>query len=399
MEEAIQKLYVEASSRCNLRCKMCFRHSWVGERFGDLDPAVFARVMDDPVLSAAETVFFGGMGEPLVHPALAEMASLASARGKHVELVTNGTLLTREKARELLAARVSRIWVSIDELYENYGKIQVGSDFGLVLENLEAFNELRHGTDVRLGMTAVVMRDNIASLRRIREFAEHFLADDLNLSHIIPNRMEDIEQALWPMCDVAAIKAVTDKIGYTWRFEGFDMGTEIPMFKFSARYKDFSRTRRVCRRRSCSPGRGIPSPDAPTGVVSLKKDTALSAGTGTSLPAWVCSTRRTPTWATTNAAFGITPLEMFTGKVSARSGTAKSIGLSVSAYMNSSMRPACSAAAASCWKKTKRTVSVPLRQLAAAASGVRASPYARRASEPARCLLVRKRLLQVPPTS
>ena len=143
MEEQIRKLYVEVSSRCNLRCKMCFRHSWVGERFGDLDPAVFARVMDEPVLQDTGTVFFGGMGEPLVHPALAEMAALASARGKEVELVTNGTLLTQEKARELLAAGVSRIWVSIDELYENYGKIQVGSDFGLVLGNLETFNELR----------------------------------------------------------------------------------------------------------------------------------------------------------------------------------------------------------------------------------------------------------------
>ena len=238
MDDQIQKLYVEVSSRCNLRCKMCFRHSWVGERFGDLDPTAFARLMEDPVLRDTRTVFFGGMGEPLVHPSLTEMAALASACGKKVELVTNGTLLTREKARELLQAGVSRIWVSIDELYENYGKIQVGSDFGLVLGNLEVFNELRRESDVRLGMTAVVMRDNIASLRRIREFAECFGADDLNLSHIIPNRAEDIEQALWPMCDVAAIKAVTDKIGYTWRFEGFDMGTEIPMFKFSARYKD-----------------------------------------------------------------------------------------------------------------------------------------------------------------
>ena len=238
MEDQIRKLYVEASSRCNLACKMCFRHSWIGERFGDLDPAVFLRVMDDPALSGTETVFFGGMGEPLVHPALAEMAALASARGKKVELVTNGTLLSEEKARELLNAGVTRIWVSIDELYENYGKIQIGSDFGLVLENLEAFNALRRGTDVRLGMTAVVMRDNIASLRRIREFAERYEADDLNLSHIIPNRAEDIEQALWPMCDVAAIKAVTDTLDYSWRFEGFDLGTEIPMFKFSQRYRD-----------------------------------------------------------------------------------------------------------------------------------------------------------------
>ena len=70
MEKQIRKLYVEASSRCNLACKMCFRHSWVGEKFGDLDPAVFARVMDDPALRETGTVFFGGMGEPLVHPAL-----------------------------------------------------------------------------------------------------------------------------------------------------------------------------------------------------------------------------------------------------------------------------------------------------------------------------------------
>ena len=60
MDDRIQKLYVEASSRCNLRCKMCFRHSWVGERFGDLAPAAFARLMDDPVLRDTRTVFFGG---------------------------------------------------------------------------------------------------------------------------------------------------------------------------------------------------------------------------------------------------------------------------------------------------------------------------------------------------
>ncbi len=238
MEDQIRKLYVEVSSRCNLACRMCFRHSWVGECFGDLEPAVFARLMDDPALSGTETVFFGGMGEPLVHPALAEMAALAAARGKKVELVTNGTLLDGEKARALLDAGVSRVWVSVDELYENYGRIQIGSDFGVVLGNLETFNALRRGTGVRLGMTAVVMRDNIASLRRIRAFAEHFGADDLNLSHIIPNRAEDIGQALWPMCDVAAIKAVTDRIGYVWRFEGIDLGTEIPMFRFSQRYRE-----------------------------------------------------------------------------------------------------------------------------------------------------------------
>ena len=238
METQIRKLYVEASSRCNLACKMCFRHSWIGERFGDLDPAVFARVLEDSAVSGTETVFFGGMGEPLVHPALADMAALAASYGKKVELVTNGTLLDRDRIKALLKAGVSRIWVSIDEIYENYGKIQIGSDFNLVRSNLEAFNAQRRGTGVRLGMTAVIMRDNIASLRRIRDFAESFEADDLNLSHIIPNRSEDVPQALWPMCDGAAIRAANEGKGPVWRIEKIDDGREIPMFKFSQRYKE-----------------------------------------------------------------------------------------------------------------------------------------------------------------
>ena len=66
--------------------------------------------------------------------------------------------------------------------------------------------------------------------------------------------------------------------------------------------------------------------------------------------------------------------------VSAKSGNPENTEPSVSPYTISGMRPACSAAAANCWKKTKRTASVPPRRPAAAVSGARVSPCARRAS-------------------
>ena len=72
---------MEASFRCNLACKMCFRRSWIGKRFGVLDPAVFARVMDSPTLSGTETVFFGGMGEPLEENKTDCIGSLAPTCG------------------------------------------------------------------------------------------------------------------------------------------------------------------------------------------------------------------------------------------------------------------------------------------------------------------------------
>ena len=233
--DTINKLYVEASSRCNLKCKMCFRQSWIKESYGELEPSLFAQALEDPAVSETKTVFFGGMGEPLIHPQLVSMIALASAKGKYTELITNGTLLTENMARALLDAGIGRVWLSIDELYENYGKIQVGSDFGLVQKNLETFNALRAGTDIRLGMTAVIMRDNIASLRRIKEFARACKADDLNLSHMIPNRPEDEAQALWHMCDVAAFREA-NRGRDTYHLQSVN-GLNVPMFKFSSAYE------------------------------------------------------------------------------------------------------------------------------------------------------------------
>lgn len=238
MENTIRKLYIEASSRCNMHCKMCFRHSWIGESFGDFNPQVFIQLLEDPAFVPVETVFFGGMGEPLIHPGLAEMVGLAASCGKKVELITNGTLLRKRLIQDLIAAGIDRIWISVDEIYDNYKNIQIGSDFDLIRDNLAQFNLLRKGTKIKLGMTAVIMRDNIASLRKIKDFAMQNQADDLNLSHMIPNRPEDTAQALWHMCDVAAIRAANEKDEPLWRIESVDDGREIPMFRFSSHYKE-----------------------------------------------------------------------------------------------------------------------------------------------------------------
>ena len=203
MINELKKLYIEATSRCNLNCRMCFRHTWREEKFGDLDFASYIRCIDDPIGEEVETVFFGGMGEPLVHPDLAKMISEASKLGKNVELITNGTLLTEQYIQALISAGLNELWVSIDEISDDYEKIQVGSNFSLIRDNLERFCRMRKGTGVRLGLTAVVMRDNIPHLRQIRDFAAHLDADDLNLSHMIPNRAGDVSQTLWTLCEMA----------------------------------------------------------------------------------------------------------------------------------------------------------------------------------------------------
>lgn len=250
MENKIRKLYIEASSRCNLSCKMCFRHSWVGEKMGDLDPALFTDLLEDPAFSQIETVFFGGMGEPLIHPQIIDMIAQASVRKKKTEIITNGTLLDRRTSEALIRAGLDRLWISIDEIYDNYVKIQRGGSFEKVLRHLEDFNELRRGTDVRLGMTAVLMRDNISSMASLKDFAQQCRTDDMNFSHMIPNRAEEETQTLWSICDDAVRKSETDRIAGTTDLYhllkfGFRVSSrhvsdpegKIPMFKFSDLFK------------------------------------------------------------------------------------------------------------------------------------------------------------------
>ena len=79
-DDCLKKLYIEPTARCNLRCKMCFRNSWKNEIIGDMRPETFRKAMTT-MPDSVETVFFGGMGEPLAHPDIVEMVRTASSLG------------------------------------------------------------------------------------------------------------------------------------------------------------------------------------------------------------------------------------------------------------------------------------------------------------------------------
>ena len=80
-DDSMKRLYIEPTARCNLQCSMCFRNSWRDEAIGDMSMETFQRAMDT-MPASVETVFFGGMGEPLAHPHILDMVREAKARGK-----------------------------------------------------------------------------------------------------------------------------------------------------------------------------------------------------------------------------------------------------------------------------------------------------------------------------
>lgn len=192
------KLYIEATSLCNLNCAMCFRKTWINEKYGNIITRTVLSVFDEPMfLKNTKTVFFGGQGEPLIHPDIMLMISEAKKRGKEVQLITNGTSLNKTVSEKLVELGADEIWVSIDSFDpEGYGKIQVGSSFGQVVKNIEDFNVARKGSGTKLGLTFVVMKSNILQLTAFERFADYIQADDVNISNMIPNTPQMEEETL-----------------------------------------------------------------------------------------------------------------------------------------------------------------------------------------------------------
>lgn len=189
-------MYIEPTSCCNLNCSMCFRHNWFDENRGFISPETQNRIFEIFKDSNIETVFFGGMGEPLLHPNIIEMVRSAASTVKNVELITNATLLTSDMTKRLLESGLDCLWVSMDGFSkESYEAIRKGSMYSLIMENLAEFNHQR--TSTKLGITFVMMKENEYELQNINKFADSIQADFINLSHVLPGESLSPEDAIY----------------------------------------------------------------------------------------------------------------------------------------------------------------------------------------------------------
>ena len=99
--------------RCNLRCVHCYAQA-EGEAGRDpIDTRNAKALIDDLAAFGSPVMLFSG-GEPLVREDLAELAAHATARGMRAVISTNGTLISKEKARELKSVGLSYVGISLD---------------------------------------------------------------------------------------------------------------------------------------------------------------------------------------------------------------------------------------------------------------------------------------------
>lgn len=195
----LKKLYIEPTSKCNLNCRMCFRNSWVGEQFADMDLSTFDAVIRT-MPQTVETIFFGGVGEPLVHKNIVHLVQRASNAGKRVELVTNASLLSTEMSRSLLDAGLDMLWVSIDSFEQlEYEDIRKKGSLGLLQQNLKNFKRQKResGSQATLGVNFVAMKSNVHQLAFLPGFILQNDIHEVNVSNVLPSSKETASELLY----------------------------------------------------------------------------------------------------------------------------------------------------------------------------------------------------------
>lgn len=193
--EAIQ---IEVTTRCILQCVMCPRMA-LPDQWPEMDLSweTFLRIA--PALKWTRHVHLQGWGEPLLHSRLFDMIRLAKAAGCRVGLTTNGMRLSPEVATRLMELDLDLIAVSIaGATRETHESIRVGSDFPLILENVDQLLSLRvarRAKRPKVELSYLMLKANMKELPKAVELAGGLGVDELyaiNLDYVVTPRQDEL---------------------------------------------------------------------------------------------------------------------------------------------------------------------------------------------------------------
>jgi MoaA/NifB/PqqE/SkfB family radical SAM enzyme len=207
----LTKLYIEPTNQCNLTCRTCIRNAW-DEPVGQMDDATFTHILNGlHEFPSLPTVIFGGFGEPLLHPRIADMVAQVKALGIPVELITNGMLLTEDLSRRLITAGLDVLWVSLDgATAESFADVRLGAELPEIVANVTRFRDIHwtsQGQLPHIGVIFVAMESNIADLPAVIQLGRKLLADRFLITNVLPYTADMRDEVLYSsvLRDIASL--------------------------------------------------------------------------------------------------------------------------------------------------------------------------------------------------
>ncbi len=167
--------------RCNLKCVHCYAQAVDPDGQDEISTAQAKTLIDDLAAFGAPVMLFSG-GEPLVRKDLVELASHATSKGMRAVISTNGTLITKEKARELKEVGLSYVGISLDGGEEVHDKFRgVPGSYRKALEGVKNCQEV----GLKVGLRFTINRRNAGEIPKVFDLMEEREVPRICFYHLV----------------------------------------------------------------------------------------------------------------------------------------------------------------------------------------------------------------------
>ena len=148
------QVHFEITDRCNLRCKFCD----IWKRKNEEVNLEQAKKIIDNISEAKISIITLTGGEPLLRNDLEDIASYAKSKGMIAQLNTNGTLLTKERAKKI-AESFDWVGISLDGLEETHDGIRgIKGTFNKAVKGVKNLIEVKG--NCKVAIASVLTKDN-----------------------------------------------------------------------------------------------------------------------------------------------------------------------------------------------------------------------------------------------
>ena len=166
---------------CNLKCIHCYARAVERGDESEIDHEKGLALIDDLALFGVPVILFSG-GEPLMRPDLVGLARYAVDKGMRAVVSTNGTLMTRQKARELKQIGLSSVGVSLDgmETVKDRFRGKRGA-FRDAIAGIKNCQEM----GLKVGLRFTINRLNVAEIPYIFDLLEDYDIPRVCFYHLV----------------------------------------------------------------------------------------------------------------------------------------------------------------------------------------------------------------------
>lgn len=187
---------VEPTSYCNLSCKTCGRDKII-EHPVNLKLEDFKKFID---MVRPLKIAMSGSGEPLINPDMFKMVKYAKERGCSVLTTSNLTLVTDERAIEIVESGLDLLKISIDASNrETYLNVRGKDYFDKVLDGIDKINKAKEKTGKttpHLRLQFVILGDNFTEIPDVIKLAAEKKVEAVYLQPLILTYVEERRESL-----------------------------------------------------------------------------------------------------------------------------------------------------------------------------------------------------------